>query len=120
MATTVRSTEEVFRDHLRLRAAHDLDADLQCNYAPDVVLLCRYGVFVGLDEVRESAARLHHQLPHARYEYLSCQTHGEYAFLEWRAESETCHVEDGADSYVIRGGRIVMQTIHYTLIPKNP
>lgn len=119
MATTVRSTEEVFREHLRLRSIHDVDADVQRNYAPDVVLLCRYGVFIGVDEVRESAKRLHKQLPEARFEYLSCQTHGEYAFLEWCAESAACRVDDGADSYVIRDGRIVMQTIHYTLIPKT-
>jgi hypothetical protein len=72
-----------------------------------------------IDEVRESAQRIAQQLPEARLEYLTRQTDGEYAFLEWRAESATCRVDDGADSYVIRGGRIAMQTIHYTLIPQG-
>lgn len=40
---------------------------------------------------------------------------GEMAFLEWTAASKKAIVEDGADSYLIRDGRIVAQTIHYTI-----
>jgi hypothetical protein len=40
---------------------------------------------------------------------------GEHAFLVWKARSERFEVEDGADSLVIRGGRIIAQTIFYRL-----
>jgi hypothetical protein len=40
---------------------------------------------------------------------------GNYAFLEWRGDAERVTVEDGADSFVIHDGRIVMQSIHYTV-----
>ena len=113
-----RSTREVLEDHLRLRAEGDLETGLQRNYAGDIVLLCKYGVFRGINEVRESAERLGLQLPGARFEYVACQTHEESAFLEWRAEADEATVEDSADSYLIRDGRIVVQTIHYTLVPK--
>lgn len=33
-------------------------------------------------------------------------------------ESDKVKVEDGADSYLIRDGRIIAQTIHYRLIEK--
>lgn len=42
---------------------------------------------------------------------------GEVGFLEWTAEADGGRVDDGADSYVIRNGRIVAQTIHYTVTP---
>jgi hypothetical protein len=41
------------------------------------------------------------------------------AFLEWSATSEQARVEDGADSFLIRHGRILMMTIHYTVIEKG-
>ena len=82
-------------------------------------MLCKHGVFRGSDEVRQSAQRLGLRIPDARFEYISCQIHGEWGFLEWRAESDDMCAEDGADSYVVRAGRIVAQTIHYRLVPKK-
>jgi hypothetical protein len=58
---------------------------------------------------------LEEDLPGGDFEYLTRLTTGDYAFLEWRGQSKDIHVEDGADSFVIRDGRIVMQSIHYTL-----
>ena len=38
-------------------------------------------------------------------------------FLEWAGYSAVAQVDDGADSYLIRDGRIVVQIIHYALKP---
>lgn len=116
---TTRTTTDVLEDHLRRRAEGDLEGDLAHNYAEEIVLLCKDGVFQGCDAIRESAERLGLQIPNARFEYTSTQTHGENGFLEWRAESDDVVVNDGADSYVIRDGRIRVQTIHYTPVPKR-
>ena len=110
-----RSTTEVLTDHLRLRAEGDVRTDLERNYAPDVVLLCEAGVFRGTVAVRASAHALGLELPNVRFEYRSVQVDGEFGFLRWTAESDRFRVQDGADSYVIRDGRIVMQTIYYHL-----
>ena len=40
---------------------------------------------------------------------------GDVAFLEWTVEAEGARVRDGADSFVVRDGRIVAQTSHYTV-----
>ncbi len=40
---------------------------------------------------------------------------GETGFLEWGGRGEHTRIKDGADSYVIRDGKIVAQTIHYTV-----
>jgi hypothetical protein len=112
-----RSPREVLDDHLRLRAEGDVETDLARNYAPDVVVLCSYGALRGLDAMRKSAADLKAQLPNARFDYTLHEVEGEYGYLLWSAESDTCRVPEGADSYVIRDGRIVMQSIYYRLEP---
>lgn len=110
-----RPPAEVFEDHLRLRSAGDLETDLQMNYADDVILLCEFGALTGRDAVRQSARRLGLQLPEARFEFPTKCVYGEYAFLVWTARSQQYKVDHGADSFVIRGGRIVVQTIFYRL-----
>jgi hypothetical protein len=114
-----RAAREVLEDHLRCRSRHAVEADIARNYAADVVLLTGQGVFRGHDGVRRSAALLHARLPWAAYEYRTVLLEGEVAFLEWAARSAAAVVEDGADSFVIRGGRIIIQTIHYTVIPRR-
>jgi hypothetical protein len=110
-----RSAAEVFEDHLRLRSRGDLDTDLERNYAEDIVLLCEMGPLAGRDAVRASARRLGLQLPEARFAFSAKVVAGDYAFLVWSARSARFTVEHGADSFVIRDGRIVMQTIFYRL-----
>jgi hypothetical protein len=113
MAT--RSAEDVFQIHLRYRAAGALEEDLAQNYAEDVVLLCEFGVLHGHQSVRLSAERLALQLKDATFEYLIHYVTGDYAFRRWRASSPTVRIEDGADSFVIRDGRIIMQSVYYRI-----
>jgi hypothetical protein len=113
-----RSTQDVFQSHLRLRSAHAVEEDLSENYADDVVLLCEFGVLHGRDAIRRSADRLAWQVKNAKFEYVTQFVSGEYAFLRWRATSPDMRIEEGADSFVIRNGRIVMQSVYYS-DPKN-
>jgi hypothetical protein len=115
-----RTTEEVFLDHLELAQRGDLDTDIARNFAPECVLLTTYGVFRGHAGVREAAALLDRQIGPTSYEYRTKCWEEEIAFLEWAADSPRATVPDGADSYLIRGGRIHAMTIHYTVIPKQP
>ena len=112
-----RSAGEVFRNHLALRLAGCTDEDISRNYAEDVVLLCFDGAYRGRDAVRRSARRLAEQLPNVRFELLSEVVEGPYALLLWRAQADGCDALDGADSFVIRDGRIVMQSVYYRLRP---
>lgn len=109
----MRATREVLEDHLHLRSAGDLEADLQRNYAADVVLLCEPAVLCGRDAVRKSAEQLAWQIPQARFEYPTRRVEGEYALLIWNARSPGGRVHHGVDTFVIRAGRIVLQSIYY-------
>jgi hypothetical protein len=108
----------VFADHLRLRRAGQWEEDLERNYADDVVMLTPDGVYRGKEGVRRCAGALLKALPCLKYQYRVRRVAGEVAFLEWSAWCEVARVDDGVDSFVIRGGRIVAQTVHYTVRPR--
>lgn len=111
----MRSAQEVFDDHLRENEGGTVEDDLRRNYAEGVVILTSHGEFHGHDGVRRLNRMLQEALPNATYAYHTRLVRGELAFLEWAAHSKEAVVEDGADSYLIQGGRIVGQTIHYTV-----
>ena len=113
-----RSTADVLEDHLRCRKADKLEEDLEHNYAPDVVLLCEHGALQGIDAVKRSADELARQLPDAQFEYVVKRLKDNYANIQWTADSATNYVEDGADTFVIRNGRVAMQSVFYRLKPK--
>ena len=112
----MRTTREVFEDHVRLRLEGRLEEDLARNYAEDVVLLTVNSNMRGHEAIRTSAGRLAEQLPEARFEIIKTQTDGRFAFLVWRATSDGFDAIDGADSFVIEDGLIRLQTIHYRLV----
>lgn len=108
----------MFEDHLRLAGEHRVDEDIERNFSRDCVVLERRGIFHGHRGVRELADLLAEELPDAPYTYTTRLVEGDVAFLEWTSEAEHARVRDGADSFVIRGGLVVAQTIHYTVEPK--
>lgn len=109
-----RSTKDVLQDHLDRRSRGDLEGDLAANYADELVVLSKDGVYRGKDGIRRTAEILAQQLPDARFDYDLLRTDGAYGLLSWSAHAadgaRTCH---GADSFVVQAGRIVCQTIHY-------
>jgi hypothetical protein len=113
--TRSRSAAAVFKDHLRLRQRGALEKDLSRNFSDEVVLLTACGVYRGHDGIRRLARLLQEQLPCATFEYRTKLVEGEVAFLEWAARCPKAEVRDGADSFLIRDGKIVAQTIHYTV-----
>ena len=125
---TRRSAREVLDDHLNIAQRWegiDVDMetvvreDLERNVSKDIVVLTNRGTFHGYDGVMELALMLGVELPeHRAFEYTYVAAEGRIAFLEWAYEDSTTRVRDGADSYLIEDGKIVAQTIHYTVEEK--
>jgi hypothetical protein len=68
----------------------------------------------------ELAQMLGQELPeHGAFQYTYRVAEGRMAFLEWAYEDAHVRVTDGADSYLIEDGKIVEQTIHYTVEQKD-
>lgn len=96
-----------------------LEEDLRRNVAADIVILINRGIFRGHDGVRQLAWMLAEELPeHRKFQYTHVAAEGRIAFLEWTYEDDQVQVPDGADSYLIEDGKIVAQTIHYTVQTK--
>lgn len=110
-----RIAHEVFDDHLRIGTEGTVEDDIERNYADTVVILSSDGVRRGHDGLREQASKLQRELPNCTFHYGTRLVEGKIAFLEWSAEADGACVRDGADSYLIRDGRIIAQTIHYTI-----
>ena len=110
----MRSTEEVLSDHLERRCRHDLDGDLAHNYSEGLIVISKDGVFHGKDGIRNTARTLESCLPNAKFSYDIVRTEGDIGFLSWSALAENGnHTSHGADTFVVRNGLIVAQTIHY-------
>lgn len=114
-----RSAREVIDAHLEQGRTGTVDADLAENFDRHVAILTRWGTHRGHDGMRELAQKLKEELPDMEFSYDEVLVEDGVGFLEWRGYgSDGSHVCDGADSYVVRRGRIVAQTIHY--IPRGP
>lgn len=113
-----KTTLEVMQDHLARADRHDIEGDIAANYAEDCVLLTTYGRFEGHAGVRDAAALLDEQVNAGRWRYLRLDVHDDMAFLEWTGDGTNAAVHDGADTFLIRDGRVRIMTIHYTVVPK--
>jgi hypothetical protein len=122
-----RTAQEVLDDHLNLAKnwgakgdiEHILEEDIRRNVSEDLVILINRGTFHGHEGVRQLAQMLGAELPeHNAFEYTYKAVEGRMAFLEWAYEDADVRVRDGADSYLIEEGKIVAQTIHYTVEQK--
>ena len=114
-----RATRLVFEEHLDHADHGRIEQDIKENFAEDCVLLTTYGRFDGHAGVREAADLLMRQLPNPSFTYTQKSVVDEMAFLEWTGSGDGARVEDGADSFLVRDGRIRIMTIHYTVQPEQ-
>ncbi|RKN21314.1 nuclear transport factor 2 family protein [Micromonospora musae] len=112
----IRTTRDVVLDHLRRRMRGDLEGDLRENYHPAVRLLSAEGVHHGHDGVRHLAAILRTYVQDGDYQYRQVLVDGDVGMLVWsgRCSAGDIALHDGVDTYVVRDGLLVAQTIHYS------
>jgi hypothetical protein len=121
---STRTAQQVLDDHLNLAEnwggevgfERGLEEDLRRNFSKDIVVLINRGTFHGHERYRQLAHMLGEELPEQRsFQYTCKVVEGRMAFLEWAYDDASVKVRDGADSYLIEDGKIVAQTIHYTV-----
>ena len=115
-----RSTREVFEDHLRLAQQGSFAEDMARNFSKECVVLTNRGAFRGHDGLCQLADMLQREIPDAEYAYINRLVEDRFALLEWTADCGMVAVYDGADSFVVENGKVVAQTIHYTLNVRDP
>src|SRR3546814_11681395 len=92
-ALSKRSSEEVLVDHLRCRMAADIEAYIERNYSPKVVILTSRGAFEGHDAVRALNKKLREHVLDG-YEIVLKLTNGSYGYIEWRAREAGISLHD--------------------------
>jgi hypothetical protein len=109
-----RSTTEVFMDHLHQRYIGNIECDLKRNYSKDIIMVENYGIFHGFDGVRQSAKLLDKLVPTRKYRMDKLVFYKDKAFEVWSVDADGVKVTDGMDAFIIRNGKIMVQTIYYT------
>ena len=117
-ATTARTPQEVFQHHGEVLMAEDLDG-IVSDYTEDALFITPDGVLRGKEGVREGFVKLLGDVPSASWDLPTQIFEDDILLLEWKAEPEKVKVEDGIDTFVFRDGLIRVQTVRYTLIPKD-
>jgi ketosteroid isomerase-like protein len=116
----MRSTREVIENHLARFAARDLDGILS-DYAPSAVLFTPDGPLRGLDSIRAlfEAMLAEFAKPGARFELGRLSVEGDHGFIVWTAETAENVYELGTDTFVVRDGRIQVQSFAGKIAPKR-
>jgi ketosteroid isomerase-like protein len=122
MGDTTLETRRVIERHWNALLRGDVQA-LIADYAPDAVLITGVtGVSRGSEAIRGLLeAFVTGIIPpqSTRFALEQLQADGELALLQWNAESATHRIPGSADTFVVRGGRILAQTSAGQLIPKS-
>lgn len=109
-----RSPEETINEHIALLNAGKLD-EAMCDYAPDAVVILPGQIAEGRDAIRAGLEGIGSLLGGVLPTVTSITTHGSTVLLTLYAYGTPCIIPDGSDTYIVRHGRIVTQTVHDTL-----
>ncbi len=113
------STEQVLLSHLQAEGTGNMEALMQ-NYTEESVFITPAGVFSGLAKIREEFERLLAPYPPgSRFTLIQQSVAGDYSYLIWSGESAYITIPFATDTFLIRDGKILLQTFAAQIIPKN-
>jgi len=114
------STKDVVDHHLQSFGASDLNGILS-DYAPGAVLFTPDGPLRGIDAIRPlfQAMLAEFGKPGAVFRLKQKFVEGDYAYILWTAETADNVYELGTDTFVVREGKIVIQSFAGRIVPKR-
>lgn len=106
------STEEVLNHHLKCFGEGDLQGILS-DYAPSAVLFTPDGPLKGADAMRPLFEAMFAEFgkPGSVFNMKQQSIDGDYAYILWSAETADNVYEVGSDTFVVRDGKIVAQSL---------
>ena len=114
------TTQTVLEHHLQCFGAGDLDGILS-DYAPDAVLFTQNGPLAGVEAIKPLFVAMIAEFgkPGASFEMQHQSVEGDYAYIVWTAETADNVYELATDTFVVRGGKIVAQSLAGKITPKG-
>lgn len=113
------TTKDVIDNHLKCFGEGDLNGILS-DYAPDAVLFTPDGPLRGVDAIRPLFQALIAEFgkPGATFSLKHQSVEGDYGYIVWTAETADNVYELATDTFVVRDGKIVVQSFAARIIPK--
>jgi ketosteroid isomerase-like protein len=107
----MRSTREVLDHHLQCFSVGDLEGTLG-DFAEDSVMLTPEGALRGIPAIREFFTRVYAEFgqPGTSATVRQLLVEGDCAFIYWDAETPDHTYESASDTFLIRDGKIAVQT----------
>jgi len=121
MATQVETTRQVFEHHLGALGAGDLDAVLS-DYAGDSILIAPDGALKGRQAIRGFFEGVLASLfKPGTYEFAIDTLHvaDDVAYVVWHANCASADIVFATDTFLIRNGKIAVQTFAAKVEPKK-
>ena len=114
------STKDVVDHHLKSFGEGDLKGILS-DYAPGAVLFTPEGPLRGIDAIRSlfQAMLAEFGKPGAAFSLKQQFVEGDYAYILWTAETADNVYEMATDTFVVREGKIVIQSFAGKITPKG-
>ncbi len=114
------STKDILDHHLKSFGEGDLDGIIS-DYAPDAVLFTPDGPLKGPGAIRPmfQAMLAEFGKPGASFSMKLQSIEGEFAYILWTAETADNVYEVATDTFVVRAGKIVAQSLAAKITPKG-
>ena len=114
------STKDVVDRHLKCFGEGDLEGILS-DYAPGAVMFTSDGPLRGADAMRPlfQAMIAEFRKPGAVFNMKRQFVEGDYAYILWTAETADNVYDVGTDTFVVRDGKIVIQSYTGKITPKG-
>jgi len=114
----MRTTKEVWEHHCIAFAKANID-DVMFDFADDAIYVTTNKVIKGKENIRKQYDNHFKSLEVGSISKIVSETiEGEIVFFEWTADTPSIHIPDGVDTFVIRDGFIMAQTVRGTVISK--
>lgn len=119
METALQSPEQILLSHLQAIGTGNLDLLMQ-DYTEASVFITPSGVYKGMGQIRGEFERLLAAYPPGSTFNLIQQTLEEdYIYLIWSGESEHLQIPFATDTFLLKDGKIRLQTFAGQIIPKQ-
>ena len=114
------STKDVVDHHLKCFGEGDLKGILS-DYAPGAVLFTPDGPLRGADAIRPLLQAMITEFgkPGAVFSMKQQSVEGDYGYILWTAETADNVYEVATDPFVVRDGKIVVQSFAGKITPKS-
>ena len=113
------STRAVLDHHLACVAQGDIDGILE-DYTEDSVLMTPDGPLEGLGPIRKLFELVVGEMlpPGTQLDLKQTTVHGEVAYIAWTAQTDAMDFPLGTDTFVVRDGKILVQTFAAHVVPR--